>query len=55
MQSEKQRIAARKNVRKAANAARKERTIAHLPKQTRTALSKQGAKVAREKRREKAA
>jgi ABC-type transport system involved in Fe-S cluster assembly fused permease/ATPase subunit len=55
MPSEKQRIAARKNVRKAANAARKKRTIAHLPKSTRTALGKQGTKVAREKRRQRAA
>ena len=55
MTSEKQRSAARKNIRKAANAARKKRTIAHLPKSTRTALGKQGAKVAKEKRRQKAA
>jgi ABC-type transport system involved in Fe-S cluster assembly fused permease/ATPase subunit len=55
MPSEKQRSAARKNVRKAANAARKKRTIAHLPKSTRTALGKQGAKVAKEKPRKKAA
>ncbi|HEY2499084.1 MAG TPA: hypothetical protein VGK24_18625 [Candidatus Angelobacter sp.] len=51
MSTEKQRSAARKNIRKAATAARKKRTIAHLPKATRTALGKQGAKVAREKRR----
>ena len=43
--------AARRNVRKAASAARRKRTIAHLPKKTRTALGKQGAKVAREKRK----
>jgi ABC-type transport system involved in Fe-S cluster assembly fused permease/ATPase subunit len=55
MPSEKQRSAARKNIRKAATAARKKRTIAHLPKSTRTALGKQGAKVAREKRQKKAA
>ena len=49
MASEKQRAAARRNVRKAATAARKKRTIAHLPKSTRTALGKQGAKVAKQK------
>ncbi len=54
MASEKQRNAARKNIRKAANAARKKRTIAHLPKPTRTALGKQGARVAKEKRRKAA-
>ena len=51
MSTEKQRSAARKNIRKAATAARKKRTIAHLPKATRTALGKQGAKVAKEKHR----
>jgi ABC-type transport system involved in Fe-S cluster assembly fused permease/ATPase subunit len=55
MASEKQRAAARKNIRKAANAAKEKRTIAHLPKRTRTALGKQAAKVAREKRRQRAA
>jgi hypothetical protein len=55
MLSEKQRSAARKNIRKAATAAKKKRTIAHLPKRTRTALGKQAAKVAREKRRQRAA
>lgn len=55
MPSEKQRSAARKNVRRAANAARKKRTIAHLLKSTRTALGKQGAKVGREKRRQRTA
>jgi len=55
MPSEKQRSAARKNIRKAASAARKKRTIAHLPKATRTALGKEAAKVARQKRNQKAA
>ena len=36
-----------KNIKKAANAARKKRTIAHLPKAIRTALGKQASKVAR--------
>lgn len=55
MATEKQREAARRNIRKAAAAARKKRTIAHLPKSTRTALGKQAAKVARQRRRHRAA
>ena len=55
MPSEKQRSAARRNIRKAATAAKKRRTIAHLPKATRTALGKQAAKIAKEKRQKKAA
>jgi len=55
MPSEKQRSAARRNIRKAATAAKKRRTIAHLPKATRTALGKQAANVAKEKRQKKAA
>ena len=51
MASRKQKAAARKNVGKAANAARQKKTIAKLPKKTRTALGKQGAKVAEQKRR----
>jgi len=39
------------STRKAVKAARRKRTIAHLPKKTRTALAKQGAKVAKRKRR----
>jgi hypothetical protein len=50
MASPKQRAAARRNIKKAASAARRKKTIAHLPKSTRTALAKQGAKVARQKR-----
>ena len=49
MASAKQRSAARKNIKKAAAAANKKRTIAHLPKATRTALGKQASKVARRK------
>jgi hypothetical protein len=44
-----QRSAARKNVRKAVAAARRKRTIAHLPKATRTALGKKGASVRKKK------
>jgi hypothetical protein len=50
MPTAKQRTAARKNIKKAVAAAKKKRTIAHLPKSTRTALGKQGAKVAKQKR-----
>ena len=50
MASEKQRAAARRNIKKAAAAAKRKKTIAHLPKRTRTALGKQAAKVARQKR-----
>ena len=45
----KQRTAARKNIKNAAAAAKKKRTIAHLPKSTRTALGKQASKVAKHK------
>jgi len=53
--SEKQRTAARRNIKKAAMAARKKRTIAHPPKSTRTALGTQAAKVASSKRHTRAA
>ncbi len=49
MATEKQRAAARKNIKKAAAGAKKKRTIAHLPKKTRTALGKQANKVKRQK------
>jgi hypothetical protein len=45
-----QRRAARRNVRKAISAAKRKRTIAHMPARTRTALGKQGAAVAKRKR-----
>jgi hypothetical protein len=41
---------ANKNIRKAIAAAKKKRTIAHLPKKTRSALGKQAAAVAKRKR-----
>lgn len=50
MATEKQRAAARQNIKKAQSAAREKKTIAHLPKETRTALGKQGAKMAARKR-----
>jgi len=51
MLSSKQRAAARRNIKKAAQAAKKRRTIARLPKRVRTALGKEGAKAARRKRK----
>jgi hypothetical protein len=50
MATEKQRAAARENIKKAQSAAREKRTISKLPKETRTALGKQGAKAAAKKR-----
>jgi hypothetical protein len=44
-----QTVAAKKNIKKAAKAAQAKRTIAHLPKKTRTALAKQANKVKRER------
>jgi hypothetical protein len=41
MATAKQRAAARRNIKKAATAATRKRTIAHLPKLTRTSLGKQ--------------
>ncbi len=46
MATNKQTRAARRNVTKAREAAASKRTIANMPKQTRTALGKQGAAVA---------
>lgn len=51
MSSAKQRAAARANIRKAAAAARRKRTISHLPETVRSALGKQGAKARRSARR----
>jgi hypothetical protein len=47
MASERQKTAARRNIKKATESAKRKRTIAHLPKATRTALGKQGAKSRR--------
>ena len=49
MASEKQRTAARRNIKKAAAAAKRKHTLRHLPKKTRTALGKQANKLKREK------
>jgi hypothetical protein len=45
MATEKQRSAARKNIKKAARAAKRKKTLKHLPKKTRRALGQQAAKV----------
>ncbi len=50
MASEKQRQAARRNVKKAQAAAKEKKTISNLPRKTKTALGKQGAAVAQRKR-----
>jgi hypothetical protein len=50
MATSKQTQAARRNVKKAQQAAAGKKTITHLPAKTRTALSKQGAAVAQRKR-----
>jgi hypothetical protein len=51
MASTKQRAAARRNIGKAARAARNKRTISRLPKKTRSALGKQATKIAKRKRK----
>lgn len=50
MATRKQTQAARTNVTKAQRSASSKKTISHLPPETRTALGKQGAAVARRKR-----
>jgi hypothetical protein len=51
MATQKQVAAAKRNVKKARKGAQKKRSIASMPKKTRTALGKQGAAVAARKRR----
>jgi hypothetical protein len=50
MATTKQTQVAKRNVKKAQQAAAGKQTIAHMPKETRTALGKQGAAVAQRKR-----
>jgi hypothetical protein len=50
MATQKQRQTAGRNVKKAQSGARRKRTISKLPKQTRTALGREGAKAAARKR-----
>ncbi|MHA7632922.1 hypothetical protein [Corallococcus sp. M7] len=51
MATSKQRAAGRKNIKKAATAAKRKGTLKKLPKSTRTALGKQANKVKRQKSR----
>jgi hypothetical protein len=48
--SQKQRQAARRNVKKAQAGARRKKTITKLPKKTRSALGREGSKAAARKR-----
>ena len=50
MATRKQTAAAKRNVRKAIAAAKEKKTIAHMPKEARTALGRQGAAVAQRNR-----
>ena len=50
MATRKQAQAAKRNVKKAQKAAGDQKTTAHMPSRTRTALGKQGAAVAQRKR-----
>jgi hypothetical protein len=50
MATRKQTQAARKNVKQAQKGAQRKRSIANMPKSTKTALGKQGAAVAQRKR-----
>jgi len=50
MASTRQTQAAKRNVKKAQSAAKSKRTIANMPRSTRSALGKQGAAVAQRKR-----
>ena len=45
MATGKQRTAARRNIKKAATAAKRKQTLKHLPKKIRTALGKEAAKT----------
>jgi hypothetical protein len=50
MATSKQTQAAKKNIRKATKSAKQKRSLANMPKATKTALGKQGAAVAQRKR-----
>jgi hypothetical protein len=50
MPTSKQKTAAKSNIKKAATAARRKKTISKLPKKTRSALGKQANKVKKQKR-----
>jgi hypothetical protein len=53
MATKKQSAAARRNIKKAAGAAKKRKTISGLSRGTKSALGKEGAKAAKRKRRAK--
>lgn len=50
MATSKQTAAAKKNIRKATKAAKQKKSLANMPKKTKTALGKQGAAVAQRER-----
>jgi ABC-type transport system involved in Fe-S cluster assembly fused permease/ATPase subunit len=50
MATEKQKSAAKQNIKKAAGAAKEKKTISKLPASTKSALGKEGAKAAKKKR-----
>jgi hypothetical protein len=50
MATKKQTTAARRNIKKATATAKKRKTISGLPRATRTAMGKEGAKAAKRKR-----
>ena len=50
MATQKQRTAAKRNIKKATATAKRRRSIANMPAKTRSALGRQGAAVARRKR-----
>lgn len=50
MASKKQKRAAKKNIKKAAKAAKRKQTLKKLPTKTRTALGKQAAKARRSRK-----
>jgi hypothetical protein len=51
MATRKQSAAAKKNIKKAVAAAKRRQTLKHLPKKTRTALGKEGAKAGKRSHR----
>ena len=53
MATMKQRTAAKRNIKKAAAAAKRKQTLKHLPKKTRTALGREGAKAAKRLKRKR--
>ena len=53
MATPKQRATAKRNIKKAQTAAKKKRTLANLPKETRRKLGMEGAKAAAAKRKKR--